>query len=219
MIVRQSSFFHVQECVCVCGLFARQSKSSHSVRGPSRLTTEMHYLSTEATCDPALQSSLTIAGLELEADAVNAVALIRGGREPLALEDMAQVSSTGIAHNLDPVAVGIRVSSNSSGDRIKESRPATARVELGRRGVQGCLAARTRVHALVRVLVVLARVGSLGALLAQDTELLRAEHGAPFLIGLLVGHGIGGCVVGVDGSSSVGSFARQEREHANSGKG
>lgn len=146
------------------------------------------------------------------------MALIRGVREPFALEDVAQVSPTGIAHNLDPVAIGIRVSSNSSGDCIKESRPATARVELGRRSVQGCLAARTRVHALVRVLVVLARVGSLGALLAQDTELLGAEHSAPFLIGLLVGHGIRGRVVGIDGDSSVGSFAREEREHAGLGK-
>ena len=61
---------------------------------------------------------------------------------------------------------------------VEEGRPAAAALELGRALVQRRAAARTCVHALVVVLVVLAGACRLGALLAQDAELVGRRSAA-----------------------------------------
>ena len=71
------------------------------------------------------------------------------------------------------------------------------------------------------MLVVLARVGGLGALLAQDAELLRGEDGAPFVVGLVDrvrGHvGGGGGVLG--GGAAEGAEEGAEGGDAGHGRG
>lgn len=115
------------------------------------------------------------------------------GREPFALEDMPQVpaacgasdlcaghpkrmvfvASDG-ARNRCTRARGsaVRHGRKACGTRtVEERRPAAPAVELGRALVQRRAAAGAGVHAVGLVLVVLARAGGLGALLAEDTEL------------------------------------------------
>jgi len=103
------------------------------------------------------------------------VALVGRGGEPLALEDVAQVSTAVGADDLDALHEHAAVLEALDGtrDAVKVGRPAAAAVELVGRLVQGRLAARARVHARGGlVLVELAGPGGLGALLAEDPELL-----------------------------------------------
>lgn len=61
---------------------------------------------------------------------------------------------------------------HGSRDAVEVSRPAATGLELGVGCVQGRVAAGARVHALVRVvLVVGAGAGGFGAFLAEDAEL------------------------------------------------
>jgi hypothetical protein len=81
------------------------------------------------------------------------------------------------AHNLGALHAEGAVAAAQHGARhgVEEGRPAAAAAELVRGAVQRGVAARARVGALRReVLVEGARVRGLGALLAEDAELLWA---------------------------------------------
>lgn len=78
-------------------------------------------------------------------------------------------------HNLRPLHAerAIHVPRHSTRDGIEERRPAAARLELLVRLVERSVAAGAGVDARGgHVLVIFARVGSFGALLAKDAELL-----------------------------------------------
>ena len=119
--------------------------------------------------------------------------LIRRSREPLPLENMPQMTPTSITNNLNPMSIRIHIPPNRSWDRIKKCRPSTSTRELGIGSVEGCVTGGTGVNAWCGVLVVFARVGAFGTLLAEDSELVGREDGTPFLVGLLVCHCCGGC--------------------------
>lgn len=112
---------------------------------------------------------------EVQADAVDAVALVGRGGEALALEDVAQVAAAVVADDLDALhehAVVLEAL-DGAGDAVEVGGPAAAAVELVRRLVQGRVAPGARVHARRGgVLVELAGPGGLGALLPEDPELL-----------------------------------------------
>ena len=74
---------------------------------------------------------------------------------------------------------------------IEEGWPATARVELVVRLVQRCVTGAASVHALLFGVLELAAAGGLGALLAEDAELLLGEDSAPLVVGLLDGLDVG----------------------------
>lgn len=103
------------------------------------------------------------------------MALVGRRVEALALEDVAQVAAAVGARDLDALHEQAVVLEALDGarDAVKVGRPAAAALELVRRLVQGRVAPGARVHARRRrVLVELARAGRLGALLAEDPELL-----------------------------------------------
>lgn len=139
------------------------------------------------------RSYLVIAILELQRNTIHTMPLIRWSREPLSLENMPQMAPTSITNNLNPMSIRIHIPPNRSRDRIKKCWPSTSTRELGIGGVERCVTSGTGVDALGRVLVVFARVGAFGTLLAEDSELIGREDSAPFLVGLLVGHCCGGC--------------------------
>lgn len=114
--------------------------------------------------------------------------LIRWCRETFSLENMPQMAPTSITNNLNPVSICIHIPSNRSRDSIKKRRPSTSTRELGIRGVKGCMTGSTGVDSWGAVLVVFTGVGAFGALLTEDSELVGREDGAPFFVGLLVGH-------------------------------
>jgi hypothetical protein len=129
---------------------------------------------------------------------------------------MAKMTTAAGAHNLSAghAETGVVEAGDSAGNCVEEGRPATAALELVHGAVQRRAAPRAPVHPVVERLVVLACEWRLGALLAQDLELLcnigwsahgsRLEHGggdvtlredgAPLVFGLLdgVGHFLGG---------------------------
>ena len=101
--------------------------------------------------------------------------LVGGGRVSLALEDVTEMTATVRADNLSALhtksAVG--VSGHSTRNGIEESRPAAARFELVVGLVERSFAASAGVYTLGgHVLVKVAAVGRLGALFAEDAELL-----------------------------------------------
>lgn len=103
------------------------------------------------------------------------MALVCRGGEPLALEDVAQVAAAVGADDLDALHEHAVVLEALDGprDAVEVGRPAAAAAELVRRLVQGRVAPGARVHARRGgVLVELAGPGGLGALLAEDPELL-----------------------------------------------
>lgn len=118
---------------------------------------------------------------EAETDAVDAVPLVGGRVIALALEDVTEVAAAvgaddlGARHAKGPVLVA----RHGAGDAVVVGRPAATRAELVVGLVQGRLAPGAGVHARRGlVLVVLARAGGLGALLAEDAELLCCEGSA-----------------------------------------
>jgi len=103
------------------------------------------------------------------------VTLIGGSRVSLALENVTKMAATVGADNLSALhsesAVGM--SSHSTRHGIEESGPAAARLELVVGLVERSLTASTGVDTLGgHVLVKVAAVGGLGALFAEDAELL-----------------------------------------------
>lgn len=111
---------------------------------------------------------------KVQADAVDAVPLVRRRVVPLALEDVAEVPAAVGAHNLGAghAQRAVLVAHHGAGDGIVVGRPAAARLELVVRLVEGRVAAGAVVGARVgAVLVILAGAGALGALFAEDAEL------------------------------------------------
>jgi hypothetical protein len=106
--------------------------------------------------------------------------LVGRGRISLALENVTEMATTVGADNLSALHAesSVSVSGNGTGDGIEESRPAAARLELVVGLVERSLAASTGVDALRRhVLVKVAAVGRLGALFAENAELLCCAIG------------------------------------------
>lgn len=107
------------------------------------------------------------------------MSLVRWRRISLSLEDMAKMTPAIAAHNLRPLHAKtfVRVSCHCAWDGIEIGGPATARLELLRRFVQGGIAGGAGIHALRRVVrVIFPRAGALGAFLAEDTELLCSSQ-------------------------------------------
>lgn len=102
------------------------------------------------------------------------MSLIRGRRVPLALEDMAQVTTTVGAHNLDALHAesAIGVSCDGAGDAVKVRGPSAARLEFVVGLVDRRVAPRAGVDAVVgEELVVFAGVRGFSAFVAEDAEL------------------------------------------------
>lgn len=126
------------------------------------------------------QSRFALLGLafvlgKVEADAVDAVALVGRGGMALALEDVAEVAAAVAADNLGAghAERAVLVARHGAGDAVVVGRPAAAGLELVVGLVEGRVAAGAGVDARLRaVFVVLARAGTLGTLFAQDAELL-----------------------------------------------
>ena len=116
-----------------------------------------------------------VIGREIQADAVDAVTLVGGRGESLALEDVAEMAA---AIGADDLGAGhapgaVLVARDSAWDAVKVGRPAAARLELVVGLVQRRITAGAGVDTRVgEELVVLAREGRLGALLPEDAELL-----------------------------------------------
>ena len=101
--------------------------------------------------------------LEIERNGVDAMADILG-RESLAGEHMAQMSSAFRADDLGPASVGVGNAPDRSLDLVIETGPAAARIELVRRAVKRLAALPAAVDARLVVVVILAGEGPLGAL-------------------------------------------------------
>jgi hypothetical protein len=120
-------------------------------------------------------SFFLVLGAKVDGDAVHTMPLILGIPKLFAFEDMAQVPSTVVAHDLRPhhAEPGIRALANSIRERVPEGRPAAAGVELVVGLVERRAAAGAGVHAGVGVVLVeLAGAGRFGSFLAEDAELL-----------------------------------------------
>jgi len=105
------------------------------------------------------------------------MSLVRGIAVALALEDVTKMSTAIAAYNLRPLHAecAVCMPCHSAGDRIEECRPSAARLELLVAAIERRATTSTGVDALGWVvLIVLARKGSFGALLANNTELLYA---------------------------------------------
>lgn len=101
--------------------------------------------------------------------------------ESLALENMSQMASTVIAHNLGSHHAQARVGflAYSSWHGVPEGRPSAARVELVVCFVERRVATGAAVDAGGRVvLIVFAGAGHLGALLPEDAELFCSQLSA-----------------------------------------
>lgn len=100
--------------------------------------------------------------------------LIGRRRVSLSLEHMSQMPTTVCAHYLYPLHAErpVCMPCDRAWDGVEESRPAASGLELLVCAVEGCAASGAGVCTLAWVvLVVGAREGSLGALLADDAEL------------------------------------------------
>jgi len=105
--------------------------------------------------------------VEVHADTVDAMPLVRRCGISLSFENVAEMASTVRTHNLDPLHAecAVRVPCDSSGKSVEECRPAAARLELVVCLVKRCIASGTCVHSLGgHVLVVLSGEWSFGAL-------------------------------------------------------
>lgn len=111
--------------------------------------------------------------------------LIRGGRVPLALEHVAQMSTAVAANNLRPLHAEhlVLMPRHSTRDGVEESRPAATGLEFVGCFVEGRLAAGAGVDAIAGgggvMLIVFADVRSLSSLFAEDTKLLCEVESAP----------------------------------------
>src|SRR5579872_5602620 len=125
-------------------------------------------------------------GLELQRDAVHAVALARGLRT--VVEDVAQMPAAAAAMHLrarvDQLEIARR--RDRSLDRREEARPPGAAVEFGLGAIELQRAGRAREDALAVLVIERAREGPLRAVLAEDPILLGRQFLAPFGVG---GHG------------------------------
>ena len=104
---------------------------------------------------------------------------ILGISKPLPLEDVPQMPAAVVAHNLGPHHAQTRIGplSNSVREGVPEGGPPAPRVELVVGLVKRCFAASAGVDTLRRhVLVKVAAVGRLGALFAENAELLYTKR-------------------------------------------
>lgn len=95
-------------------------------------------------------------------------------RVSLALEHMSQMPAAVAAHNLRSLHTkcAVCMPCDRAGHGVEEGGPAATRFEFLIGGVEGCLARGAGVDAFAGVvLVVLAREGGFGPLLADDAEL------------------------------------------------
>lgn len=103
------------------------------------------------------------------------MSLIRRGREPLALEDVAQVTTAVGADDLRSrhTKGAVLMAGDGPRDAIKVCWPSTPRLELVVGLVNGSAAPGAGIDALLRIMLVeLPGARSLSALLPQNTELL-----------------------------------------------
>lgn len=101
--------------------------------------------------------------------------LVSRGRISLSLEDVTKVSTTVGANNLSTLHTKgtVDMSGHSTRNSIEKGRPTAARLELVVCLVEGSFTAGAGVDTLGgHVLVKVAAVGGLGALFAEDAELL-----------------------------------------------
>lgn len=107
--------------------------------------------------------------------------------ESLALENMAKMATAVVADHFSskvPPDVVVK-QSNSTGDGVVKSRPATAGIKLGLSSVQRSATADTLKDTGIWVeLVVFASARQLGAFVAQHAELLGVQLGLPLAVAL-----------------------------------
>lgn len=111
---------------------------------------------------------------------INAVPLVGRRLVPLALKHVPQMAAAIAAHDLGArhAQAAVRVPRHRARQAVEVRRPAAAAGELVRRLVEGGAAAGAGVDAGGRgMLVVGAGEGGLGALFAEDAELLCGERG------------------------------------------
>jgi len=128
--------------------------------------------------------------IELQADAIHAMPLVRRRIVTLPLEHMSQVSATVGADDLRPghPEGAVCMPRHGAGDVVVVGGPAAAGLEFVVRGVEWRVARSAGVDTgLGHVFVILAGEGSFGAFFADDAELLFVENCLPFVIGLLDG--------------------------------
>jgi hypothetical protein len=119
------------------------------------------------------RGSFLVLWAEVDTDAVHAMSLILRVVELFALEDVPQMSSAVVAHNLRPPTV--RSLFDGTGEGVPEGGPPAAGIELVVRFVERRIAALAGVDAGFRVVLIeWAGTGVFGALLAEDSELLCA---------------------------------------------
>jgi hypothetical protein len=120
---------------------------------------------------PTSRNSFLVLGAEVDTDAVHAMSLILRVSKSFTLENVPQMSSAVIAHNLRPPAIGSL--SNCVGEGVPEGGPSAAGIELVVCFVERRVAALAGVDAGFRVVLVEgAGAGVFGALLPEDAELL-----------------------------------------------
>lgn len=123
---------------------------------------------------PTLQLPFALLLTKIDTNTIDTMSLILGVPEPLAFEDMSQVSSTVVTHNLRPhhTEAWVRFLSHGTRNRVPESGPSAPRVKLVVRLVERRVAGAAVVDARVRVVfVIFSGAGHFGAFLAEDTEL------------------------------------------------
>ena len=100
-------------------------------------------------------------GFEIERQRIDAMTRVLR-RQPLALEEMAQMTAATGAKNLRAVSVGIGCTPYRTGNRIVEARPAASGIELVLRTVQRRAALAAAIRALLVEAAVTAREGHFG---------------------------------------------------------
>eukprot|EP00197_Chlamydomonas_leiostraca_P001385 CAMPEP_0202887068 /NCGR_PEP_ID=MMETSP1391-20130828/42488_1 /ASSEMBLY_ACC=CAM_ASM_000867 /TAXON_ID=1034604 /ORGANISM="Chlamydomonas leiostraca, Strain SAG 11-49" /LENGTH=149 /DNA_ID=CAMNT_0049570343 /DNA_START=854 /DNA_END=1302 /DNA_ORIENTATION=- len=127
---------------------------------------------------------LVVGALNLTDTELTAVADVGGRGEALVLKHVAQVAAAVLARDLHaPHAVlVVLVPLHRARNLIVERGPPAPAVELVLALVQGGAAASAHVGAILIELVVLAAAWWLGALLAQDAELLCIQNGLPHIL-------------------------------------
>jgi len=121
------------------------------------------------------------------------VSLISWRLVSLPLEYMPQVSPTGSTGDLNAGHAQRRVfmTGYGTGDGVVEGWPAAAAVKLGIALVEWGVTSCAGVYACGLVVLVLSRPRTLGALLAEHSELLWGEDRTPFFVRLglaIIGH-------------------------------
>lgn len=123
-------------------------------------------------------------GLELDGNAVHAVADVGRGGKTLVLEDVAQMASTlgtGDLHALHAVAE-VDVPFHSARNLIEKRRPPTAGVKLLVGREQRCAAASAVVDTVLEMLVIFTGAWWFRALLTQHVVLFLVQNPLPHII-------------------------------------